>query len=278
MAPSRVLVLAFAAFLQTSLADVSGLRASHAASSAPAAVDAKLEETMRALDTNGNGKVDLSELTGFAKSQGLSTEEVLADFKELDVNNDGALDSVEIGPLFGVAHAAESYVEAVAKPIVAVEVAPKKPSPSAAAKVQKVVQNVDSSSPRNEGNGNTGFDLAALERDAKDQAGGVIASQLAERAQVLLARSAADETKAKAFDAAVRTLRGNATALSQEATKETREAARTATSAVSQKSLGALKKLQLSEQKAESDAEEHRRQAKQAMQRVRDAQATLRST
>merc|ERR1719454_1705093 len=71
-----------------------------------------------------------------------------------------------------------------------------------------------------------GLDLVALEHDAQKQAGGVIASRLAQRAQVLLARSVADEQKAQAFDAAVKSLRGNATALEQTANEETRKAAR----------------------------------------------------
>jgi len=123
-----------------------------------------------------------------------------------------------------------------------------------------------------------GLDLAVLEHDAQEQAGGVIANGLAERAQVLLARSAADEHKAEAFDVAVRALRGNATALSSQANQETREVARAASAKVSQKSLAKLKKLQEEEHKAEAAAQDRREQAKQAMQRVRKAQASLRAS
>merc|ERR1719162_2496701 len=119
MPAARFFTLVLVALVQTSSADFSGLRASPASQSTS---DTKLAETVKALDTNGNGKVDMSELTGFAKSQGLSTNEVLADFKELDINHDGALDSSEIGPLFGVAaDAADASVnqEVAAKPVAA---------------------------------------------------------------------------------------------------------------------------------------------------------------
>lgn len=269
---ARILVVVFAALVQTASAGASGLRASPAA-------DAKLVETVRALDKNGNGKVDMSELTGFAKSQGLSTQEVLADFKELDVNKDGALDSSEIGPLFGVDDASQD-TEVAAKPpapkphamavgaksVAAVATGEARVQPAVAPKAKSQVKN------------SMGLDLVALEKDAQEQAEGVIAKRLAERAQVLLARSSADERKAEAFDAAVKTLRGNATALSHEANEQTREASRQAVAAVSKKSMAELQKLQVAEHKAEADAEEHREQARLALERVHKAQASLRSS
>jgi len=271
MAMTHVFVAALAALMLPSAAADSRFHASPAS-----AIDTKMAETVKALDTNGNGKVDVSELTAFAKSQGLSTEEVLTDFKELDVNHDGALDSAEIGPLFGAADGAASSVspEVVATPAAAlavetpaVKALTKEASTSGVAAEKKV--------PR--AKNTMGLDLAVLEHDAQEQAGGVIASRLAERAQVLLARSAADERKAESFDTAVRSLRGNATALAQQATQETREAARAASSSVSQKSIAKLTKLQAEERKAEVAADERREQAKQAMERVRKAQASLRS-
>merc|ERR1719235_2675339 len=71
-------------------------------------IDAKAEDTIRALDMNGNGMVDKSEIAVFAKNQGLSSEEVLADFHELDANKDGELDSSEIGGLLGESRKASS--------------------------------------------------------------------------------------------------------------------------------------------------------------------------
>lgn len=271
MTMAQILVVVFAALVQTSSAGASGLRSSPAA-------DAKLVETVRALDKNGNGKVDMSELTGFAKSQGLSTQEVLADFKELDVNKDGALDSSEIGPLFGVDDASQD-TEVAAKPP-----APKPHAMVVGAKSVAAVATgearVKPATPKakSQAKNSMGLDLVALEKDAQEQAEGVIAKRLAERAQVLLARSSADERKAEAFDAAVKTLRGNATALSHEANEQTREASRQAVATVSKKSMAELQKLQVAEHKAEADAEEHREQARLALERVHKAQASLRSS
>lgn len=267
MALKHIFVFAVAAQLTTTSAETStsNLRSS------PAVVDAKLEETVRALDANGNGKVDQSELTGFAQSQGLSSEEVLADFKELDVNNDGALDSSEIGPLFGAVDAAsEPTAKSVEKPPLGSGYAATAPTQAFHDKTIGTKQVQEEKK--------VGLDLAEVEHDAQDQAEGVIASRLAQRAQVLLARSVADEQKALVFDGEVRTLRGNATALAQTANEETRKAARSASATVAAKSMEQLKKLQEDEHKSEVDAEKRREEATRAMGRVRKAQAALRTS
>lgn len=297
-------------------------------------VDTKAADTVRALDTNGNGKVDKSEIAVFAKSQGLSTEEVLADFQELDTNKDGELDSSEISGLLGDADASQSMPahQEVGKAapaaddlvlqkqiagtavksggeddvvsrkqkaplsvksalrvqndkdakVVAAEVMPPVAAPALrsqsvkAVKANTAVTSLDAAEPPTAAVENMGLNLAALEHDAQEQAGNVMASRLAQRAQVLLARSLADEHKAEQFDAEVHTLRGNATALAQEVNQDTREAARKTVSDVAQKSLAELKRLQEQEQQAQIAADEHRRQAAKAMERVRKAQASLR--
>lgn len=278
--------LVAAALVQLSFVDAntSNLRAGPASDQD---VDAKLADTVRALDTNGNGKVDQAELAGFAKSQGLSSEEVMADFQELDVNKDGSLDRSEIGPLFGVPDTdasknavatKQSTASAPPKPTNLVADAEKPTVAAAAPPKEKAVAVAAEVAPAAHEQNPMGLDVTGLERDSQKQAGAVIASRLAQRAQVLLARSAADEKKAQDFDAAVRALRSNATALSEMANEETRKAARDASSAVSQKSLAALNKLQEDEHQSEMAADERREQAKKAMERVRKAQASLRAS
>lgn len=271
-------------------------------------IDTKAADTVRALDTNGNGKVDTAEITTFAKSQGLSSQEVLADFQELDLNKDGELDSTEIGGLLGDTgseaettqnkQAVEKTVapqEAVAKPVAPLQSKKVSAANSLALRPQKdqdpkvvageVLQKipaapaknvaVDTASKSQQAPSPIGLDLVALKHDVEQQAGNVMAGRLAQRAQVLLARSAADEHKAEGFDAEVRSLRGNATALAQEVNAETRNTAREIASTVAKKSMAQLDKLQAQEQKSEVTAEEHRDQARQAMERVRKAQALL---
>jgi hypothetical protein len=51
---------------------------------------------LRALDTDGSGKVEKNEVEAFARQQGLSAEQVGKEFGELDVNGDGELEAEEI--------------------------------------------------------------------------------------------------------------------------------------------------------------------------------------
>lgn len=260
-------------------------------------VDTKAEDTIRALDTNGNGLVDKAEIAVFAKSQGLSSQEVLADFQELDANKDGELDSSEIGGLLGSdSDTADSTPSVKAAPMAQVSpaVAPSKvtpPAPAATKEVKamaqggapQVAKDKSKQQPKEPASLNAvvkeqrldTIDLAALQHDTQEQAGNVMASRLAQRAQVLLARSAADEQKAVQFDSQVRALRGNATALARDVNAETRKVARDTVSAVAQKSMAQLEKLQAAERNSEKSADEHRKQARIAMEHVRKAQASL---
>jgi len=269
-------------------------------------LDSKATETLRALDTNNNGKVDKSEIVVFAKGQGLSSKEVLADFEDLDTNKDGELDSSEISGILGDVDASQAtkvHQEVAAPQAAALDAAPKLAAPVATPatrahndrKTKAIAKDAKQSAtalaapedlPKTnvpeatnelgETMGNMGLDLAALENDAQDQAGNVMASRLAQRAQVLLARSAADDRNAERFDSEVRALRGNATALAHQVNKETREAARKTVSDLAQKSLAKLKVLQEQEREAQISADDHRLKAAKAMERVRKAQASLR--
>lgn len=62
-----------------------------------------MTDTIRAFDRNGNGKVDPFEIAILAQSQGLSNDDVLGDFDEIDTNGDGELDASEISSILGVA-------------------------------------------------------------------------------------------------------------------------------------------------------------------------------
>merc|ERR1719382_1102303 len=55
------------------------------------------DEALRALDTDGSGKVERSEIEAFAQAQGLTLADVQNEFKDLDTNGDGDLSVSEIG-------------------------------------------------------------------------------------------------------------------------------------------------------------------------------------
>lgn len=306
MAAGRVLAVMFVAFVQLPCTDAAFL-VRESPVSAQGETEAKLAETVRALDTNGNGKVDESELTVFAKSQGLSIAEVLSEFKELDSNHDGALDVSEIGPLFAATnteaenHATDVLGAPASAPMVSSEPvkilsAVAEPVSSDKGEEQQQEANlvkapaaVGETLPVQLAVGVTledtlsaekntmGLDLAALEVDSQNQAEGAIAGRLAQRAQVLLARSAADEQKATTFDADVQSLRSNATTLARSVNERVRAAARAATAEVSKTAMEHLAKLQAEEHRAASSADDRREEARKAMVRVRKAQASLRS-
>jgi len=60
------------------------------------AADGAAASMIKALDTDGSGVVEKAEVDAFAKSQGLSEAETAEEFKDLDKNHDGQLDSSEI--------------------------------------------------------------------------------------------------------------------------------------------------------------------------------------
>merc|ERR1719281_373671 len=62
----------------------------------PAAEVSAAQSMIKAMDTDGSGVVEKAEIDAFAKSQGLSAAETAEEFKDLDKNNDGQLDSTEI--------------------------------------------------------------------------------------------------------------------------------------------------------------------------------------
>jgi len=78
-------------------ATVTAAPASAVVTAAPISADATAAMSMiKALDTDGSGVVEKSEVDAFALSQGLSAAETAEEFKDLDKNHDGQLDPAEI--------------------------------------------------------------------------------------------------------------------------------------------------------------------------------------
>eukprot|EP00401_Gymnodinium_catenatum_P011598 CAMPEP_0117571666 /NCGR_PEP_ID=MMETSP0784-20121206/59884_1 /TAXON_ID=39447 /ORGANISM="" /LENGTH=118 /DNA_ID=CAMNT_0005369863 /DNA_START=24 /DNA_END=377 /DNA_ORIENTATION=+ len=67
-------------------------------------------QTLQALDTDGSGRIEQAEIIAFARNQGLEVDRVVADFRELDLDGNGELDLAELsGTLAG--DSAEGHVE-----------------------------------------------------------------------------------------------------------------------------------------------------------------------
>jgi hypothetical protein len=68
--------------------------------SAPGDADA-VAKTLQSLDVNQNGKIDASEISAFAQSQGLDAAAATSELTALDVDGDGALSAQELVGLLG---------------------------------------------------------------------------------------------------------------------------------------------------------------------------------
>jgi gas vesicle protein len=235
---------------------------------------ATVQETMGPLDTNDNGKVDKSEITAFAQSQGLGTKEVLADFQELDVNGDGELDAAEIGGLLAASGESQAHSEAKAASVSessqpAVSYIPPAVSYMPPQKQQATLDPAlpDTALPS--------LDIAALDAHVQQQAGGLVAKSLAQRAQLLLAHSKADRQRAVEFETQAKGLRANATQLAQSIGAMTQAAASLATNTVAQKSADRVRKLEETMKESLAAAKEHESRARVAMENVQEVWASM---
>lgn len=80
-------------------------------------------EAIRAIDTDGNGRVSLQEIEAFGRTSGLTSQEIRTDFKELDSNGNGELDPEEMtgllspSPSVPATAGAKDPLSAEAKPV-----------------------------------------------------------------------------------------------------------------------------------------------------------------
>jgi len=231
-------------------------------------------DTIKTFDRNSNGKVDRSEITAFAESHGLSVEEVIRDFHDIDTNGDGELDvsemalvlqSAETGTASQTKEVAESVVlqsSASAPKSVTSQLPAERVSEATSAEMTGKHQDVL-------------LDLRGLSQDAQLQADGVLAKSFASRARELLAQSQRDAKAAAHYETVARSLRGSIEALIQSADAETRKAASDAMEKRSQVALPEVQQLQAEAGHLKYEASEHRSRARQAMERVRNAEIDL---
>jgi hypothetical protein len=248
-------------------------------------------ETIKGLDTDGNGRVNLDEITAFARKNGLDAQEVGTDFHDLDSNSDGELDAQEISGLFGTPSAPEAPEAAVAsapaKAPKAVDVASSSSAaivsstaaeapeahPAPAYAVSKDLEKDPQLSSQSSSHDDLVPGLDALKLDADRQAGGVLAEGLAKHAESLLKQGEKDRDDAVSFEAKARSLRGSAKDAAKPLGTAAREASRKAVSVLAQHGLLEAHRLQLEAEEYEKKALEHHQRAAQALRRASASQA-----
>jgi len=204
-------------------------------------------EAIQALDTDKSGRVEKAEVESFAHAQGLSVEEVQAEFGTLDVNHDGELDANEISRTLydkDVNHGAVSALNAAVPPL------PVPPLPDRT-------------------------DKQAVEEVAKQHAGRTLAEVFSREAAKSLTRQDEDVQKATSLEEAARALRGKAAEIRRTAALQTAKAAADAATDVFQKTEGQVHQLQKETADAAEQALKQRALAKQAMEGAVAAQATM---
>lgn len=272
-------------------------------------------ETIKALDTDGSGKVERAEIEAFARSQGLSAEEVQEEFKGLDKNGDGDLEPEELAStLTGGedtssqssekdateqkrkevedAGAAKSEAEDTAKHAETSKVEMKSDDHKEAndqkdakeheeakeeAKVEDNSTSLHKVKSESAAVANVSAEVADMEQDARLQAGRTLAQVFAHEAEEVLAQRSKDEEGAKALEKLAASLRSNATKLVQEAPTKVERAAMDAADSAAKRTLGQAKTLEAQAKKAEEEAAEERNAALSAMNSAMKAQNDMTS-
>lgn len=228
--------------------------------------DAALQ-AIAALDTDKSGKVEKAEMEAFALSQGLTPEDVRAEFGSLDTNGDGELSADEISNTLhdkeqssnaamvqAHEHSKNDAASSVSLPTVAAE--------PMAVTLQKVE---DSSSLKPE----------AIELEAKQRAGKALAEVFAQTAAKALGSRSRDMEQALKLEEAAKSLRGQTAEIRRTAAEQTVKAAQQAAIAVFEQAAGQVRLLEKEAAEAERQAAEQRVQAKEAMRRALAAQAAM---
>lgn len=224
------------------------------------------QEALLALDTDGSGKVERSEIEAFARRQGLAAAEVQSEFNDLDTDGDGELSAAEISSTLSqpeVAGAASTPPATNAVAPAAASAAQSVPAVGGALEAQASV---------------AAADTKAIEANAQQTAAKTLAEVFAHSAAGVLAARGQDVEKAAKLEEAAKSLRGQTAELRRTAAQVTAEASRLATEAVLHESTDEVKKLQAEATAAAKEASDRRAHASSAMQLVLKAQAEMRTS
>jgi hypothetical protein len=250
-----------------------------------------ITDTMLVLDTNRNGRVDRSEIEAFARSQGFDVQEMAGDFQAVDSNGDGELDVGEISKLLRDIDASHSTaVSTKTEPSVktplpvasanldsskeldapaVVAVTPVKPLPMETALKQAPAPSVLEVLKQS--------NLESLQQNAAQQAGRVVATSFANRAQLLMKQSGTDEKNAALYAKEARALRGKVQELIQSAKDVTRRAALDAATHVASDAVPQVEKMRVEAHKIAQEADHQRTLAKQAMHQAAASQSLMKN-
>jgi hypothetical protein len=256
------------------------------AMSSAAAKGGSVQDTLSQLDTNNNGKVDKSEIEAFARSQGMSPDDVMGDFKELDINGDGELEYSEIATVLGESDtppqpqmesnpAPRAQPAAAAAAAQAGNVALRAPVAAATQAGSHAASKAPVTQPRATQADSVTDDLQSLQQSASLEAGRVLATQFASLAQQLMAKSAADQKKASTYEQEARSLRGKAANLLKGVTAQTRRAAADSALQVGGAAKPKVERMNAEADELEKKAGQQRTLARKALEQVSKDQALM---
>jgi hypothetical protein len=261
-----------------------------ATKSISAAIAQGSQDTLATLDTNHNGKVEKSEIEAFARSQGMSPEDVMGDFKEIDTNGDGELDASEIAAILGETDSQQQQQQQPAtnsQPLNVVAQTPiataaqtspaniavaESPVTVASAPSPAVPILVSAASPQQADSSN---DLQNLQQNAGLEAGRIVATKFTSIAQQLMKKSAADASKAAAFEKQAQALRGKAKNLLKSATEDTRRLAVGTAAKVGDAAKPQMEHMKVEAEQLEKKAGEQRTLAHKALEQVSKDQSLM---
>lgn len=264
-----------AAVNQVSLQSGQQKSANAAASAAGTAPEGTVESMIKALDSDGSGKVEEKEIEAFAKSQGLSPDQTKTEFKDLDKNGDGELDPAEI------------------KNTVASDAAPEKKAPApapASAKKETVAETVPAAVKQMAESAKEAMaakppvqvvpakqelpnvNLEKILNSNMVQADQSVARLFASKAASELASRNKDVEEAKGLEKVAFTLRAKAAKVAANAVAKAEAAAQAAGKGIIQAALGQAEKLRKQAKEIEDKASAVSSRAKTAMSAAMNAQ------
>ncbi|CAE8673222.1 unnamed protein product, partial [Polarella glacialis] len=226
---------------------------------------------LRALDTDGSGQVEASEIDAFAQTQGLAGQKVRAAFRSLDTNGNGILEENEIESVLA-ADGAEGFPRSTApEPVVqdAADEVDEEPAalPAAPAAEETALVQEDKAA--------AFLNIKALDAEAVKKAGHVMATVFEKQAAAVLATHGEETSNADALEETARSFRGQADAIRKSAAEQVAQAAKTASERVLKQASKQVKLMETEISAALKNAALSHRLAEQAMTKALAAQSKM---